>query len=282
MAATTVTAGHVGIVLSFGQVQPTALTSGFHWKTPFVDTVREVDVRIGSVSYSSIAFSKDLQTINTQASLQYSIDPVLMPEAYKTIGDRQLIETTIIEKAIAESLKAVTSNFTAEELIVKRQAVKVEIRKSLEDYINVSTTKDGLGGLIEIANLAITDFQFSTEFNRSIENKVKAEQEALQAKNEKDKLVTEAEASARQKEIAADARAYEIEKMAKAEAFKQKTISVARAQAIKAEAAALKANQDLIKLRAIERWNGELPKYSVGGNSMPLLNLGDILDDEES
>ena len=42
--------------------------------------------------------------------------------------------------------------------------------------------------------MAITDFDFSDEFNRAIEEKVKAEQEALKAKNEKLRRVTQAEA----------------------------------------------------------------------------------------
>merc|ERR1711981_1385477 len=45
-----------------------------------------------------------------------------------------------------------------------------------------------LDGAISISNIAITDFMFSSEFNKAIELKVKAEQQALQAENEKQKI----------------------------------------------------------------------------------------------
>ena len=65
---------------------------------------------------------------------------------------------------------------------------------------------------------AITDFDFSAEFNRAIEEKVRAEQEALKAKNEKLRRVTQAEAAAAERTLAADAAAYEIEVESKARA----------------------------------------------------------------
>ena len=75
-----------------------------------------------------------------------------------------------------------------------------------------------LAGLLTIANVAITDFDFSAEFNRAIEEKVRAEQEALKAKNEKLRRVTQAEAAAAERTLAADAAAYEIEVESKARA----------------------------------------------------------------
>ena len=72
-------------------------------------------------------------------------------------------------------------------------------------------------GLLKIANVAITDFDFSAEFNRAIEEKVRAEQEALKAKNEKLRQVTQAEAKAEEQKLIADAAAYEIEVQSKAQ-----------------------------------------------------------------
>jgi len=277
---TVITAGYVGVVKKFGEVQPNYLPAGLHFVTPFVSSVAEIDIRIGSVSHGSVAFSKDLQTVNSQASLQYGLEASLMPLAIKTIGDRSMIEAVILEKAILESLKSETSKFTAKELITKRELVKIGIRKAIENYMKTSTTKYELEGLIEISNLAITDFQFSSEFNKAIEAKVKAEQQALQAQNEKKKLETEAFAAANQTKIAADAERYKIEAMANAEAYQMQKVAEARARAIKVEAQALKNNPDLLKLRMIEQWDGKLPKYN-GGEGVPLLDIGDILGDQE-
>ena len=97
------------------------------------------------------------------------------------------------------------------------------------------------------------------------ELKVKAEQEALQAKNEKTRRVTQAEAAAAEKKLAAEAEAYQISIESKA-----------RAEAIKREAYALKGNPALIQLRMAEKWNGELPKFN-GGNSIPMFDANSIL-----
>ena len=105
----------------------------------------------------------------------------------------------------------------------------------------------------------------SKERNPFDEMKVKAEQEALQAKNEKTRRVTQAEAAALEKKLAAEAEAYQISVESKA-----------RADAIKREANALKGNPALIQLRMAEKWNGELPKFS-GGSAIPMFNASNLL-----
>ena len=51
--------------------------------------------------------------------------------------------------------------------------------------------------------------------------------------------------------------------------------SVARADAIKREAMALKRNPELIQLRLAEKWDGQLPQFS-GGSAVPLLNIDSL------
>jgi len=137
----------------------------------------------------------------------------------------------------------------------------VKIQQAISEFIDETLAQKEVLGALTLANVAITDFDFSAEFNRAIEDKVRAEQEALQAKNEKLRRVTQAEAAAAERTLAADAEAYQIE-----------VASVARAEAIRREAEALKDNPALIQLRIAEKWNGQLPQVS-GGNAVPLLNL---------
>ena len=139
----------------------------------------------------------------------------------------------------------------------------------MEQFINTTLSRKDAPNTLSIANVAITDFAFSSEFNRAIELKVKAEQEALQAKNEKTRRVTQAEAAAAEKKLAAEAEAYQISVESKA-----------RASAIKREANALKGNPALIQLRMAEKWNGELPKFS-SGNSIPMFDVTALLNTKE-
>ena len=147
--------------------------------------------------------------------------------------------------------------------------MKVEIQEAINNFISITLDEKGISpNALRIANIAITDFDFSDEFNKAIELKVKAEQEALQAKNEKIRRVTQAEAAAEEKKLAASAQAFEIE-----------VASKARAAAIEREAKALKNNPQIIQLRLAEKWDGTLPKFS-GSGTVPLLNVDSLLKEE--
>lgn len=256
-----VDAGRVGVIKKLGAVQPIPFEEGFHLKTPFIDTVIPVNIRLNNSQSNSLSSSKDLQNVQTTVSVQYSINASVAAQTYQKIGLNKQIQTTVIQPAIGESVKAVTAKYTAEELITRRESVKLQIQQAIQLFIDTTLTEKKIANGIKIANVAITDFNFSDEFNRAIELKVKAEQEALQAKNEKIRRVTQAEAAAAEKELAADASAYEI------------TVgSKARADAIKREAKSLKSNPELIQLRIAERWDGQLPHFN-GSSAIPFLNI---------
>ncbi len=264
-----VESGHVGVVRTLGAVQPKALPEGFHMKKPFMDKVEQIDIRLTAASAKAVSASKDLQTVQTQVTLQYSITGELAPVIFQKIGKRSTVSLTLIEPAIQESVKAITAKYTAEQLVTKRAEVKVEIQEAINNFISITLDEKGISpNALRIANIAITDFDFSDEFNKAIELKVKAEQEALQAKNEKIRRVTQAEAAAEEKKLAASAQAFEIE-----------VASKARAAAIEREAKALKNNPQIIQLRLAEKWDGTLPKFS-GSGTVPLLNVDSLLKEE--
>ena len=171
---------------------------------------------------------------------------------------------TVIEPAIQESVKAVTAQFTAEQLVTRRAEVKQQIQAAIESFIRVTLEDKQVPTALRIANVAITDFEFSEEFNKAIELKVRAEQEALQALNEKTRRVTQAEAGYQERKLAADGEAYEIEASSKA-----------KADAIAREAKALKDNPALIQLRLAEKWDGTLPRFT-GGETIPLINIDSV------
>ncbi len=256
-----VQSGHVGVVRMLGAVQPQPLPEGFHLKKPFLDLVEQVDIRLTATTADASAASRDLQIVSTKVTTQYSLNGEVAPETYQRVGDRNKVAVSVVEPAIQESVKAVTAKFTAEQLVTQREAVRTQIAEQINAFIEITLRDKELSGAVRISNVAITDFQFSGEFNRAIELKVKAEQEALQAKNEKLRRVTQAEAAAAEKKLEAEARAFQIE-----------AESVARAEAIQREAESLRGNPELIQLRAVESWDGILPRFT-GSNAIPFLNL---------
>ncbi|MEE8298179.1 MAG: prohibitin family protein [Thermodesulfobacteriota bacterium] len=260
-----VESGHVGVIVTLGAVQPKPLPEGFHLKKPFMDKIEQTDIRLTKAISKSVAASKDLQTVETQVSVQYSITGAVAPRTYQRIGTRDVVAATVIGPAIQESVKAVTAQFTAEQLVTRRAEVKQQIQTAIESFIRVTLEDKDVPTALTIANVAITDFEFSEEFNKAIELKVRAEQEALQAINEKTRRVTQAEAGYQERKLAADGEAYEIEAASKA-----------KADAIAREAKALKNNPQLIQLRLAEKWDGTLPRFT-GGETIPLINIDSVM-----
>ena len=226
----TVTAGQRGIVFRFGQVN-VVVSDGLHFKMPMVDSVQLVDVRTKSAKSPATAGTKDLQTVSTEVALNYKLDPDKLGDTYTRVGLD--VEAKIVDPRIQEIVKAVVARFSAEELLIRREDVKNEIviglRTSLKQYN------------ILVEDIQITNFAFSQAFDLSIEAKQTAEQNALKAKNDLDRIRIEA-----QQKIT----------MAEAEA---KTIQI-QAQAIQAQGGAA-----YVQLKSIEKWDGRLPQVSGGG-----------------
>ena len=258
----TVDAGTVGVVKRFGAVKDVALPEGLHFKMPFAEEVVPMTTRLTASEAKATAASRDLQIVTTDVTTTYAINGALAPLTFQRVGTPEKIAATIVNPAVQESVKAVTAKFTAEQLVTQREVVKQQIQQAIEAFINTTLGEKDVEGALNIANVAITDFKFSEEFNKAIESKVQAEQAALQAKNEKLRRVTQAEAANEEVKLAAAAQAFTIE-----------AESVARAEAITREAEALSGRPEVLRLRTIERWDGVMPRITSGDGVMQMLQL---------
>jgi regulator of protease activity HflC (stomatin/prohibitin superfamily) len=259
-SCSTIDSGHVGVVKHFGAVQPYTLPEGMHFLRPWA-SVDKVDVKMRAISQDAKAASKDLQVVETAVTVQYSIQPGFAPRMAQRFGFSEAAEAALLKPAIQESVKSVTSLYNAERLITHRAEVKGGIERAIAEFVDKTLRDKDIQGAVRLANVAVTDFEFSPEFNHAIEQKVKAEQEALKAENEKKKRVTQAEAEAAERRLSAESIA-----------FKTEVESKARAEAIARESKALEANPNLIQLRIAERWNGQLPHYT-GSGPIPMLQV---------
>ncbi len=238
---TVVDAGHTGVVVNLGAVSDKTFTEGFHFKVPVIQTVKQVDNRIQKLEVDTASASKDLQTVKSKIAVNFRVKPEQSAYLYKNVGIRY--EETIISPATQEIIKAVTARYTAEQLITDRQKVSDDMKQML-------TEKVGAYGLV-VDNLNVINFDFSEEFNKAIEAKQTAQQLALKAEQDLTRVKVEAE-----------------QKVAQAEA---------EARALKAQRQEI--TPDLLKLReieatmkAIEKWNGQMPQY-VGGSEGTIFNI---------
>lgn len=272
----TVGAGNRGVRVHFGEPIPGVLTEGFHFKWPLSDSIYNVEVRERKIEEPSAACSKDLQNVHTTIALNYHVIPDMAYNIFREIGPAY--EERVIQPAMHEALKAVTAQFTAEELVVQRETVRAKVedllRKRLQEVY------------LYLDKVSIVDFKFSEQFTKSIEDKQTAEQDALRAMHELRKKKTDYE------QIVAKAEAEQRSRVAQAKGIAEATILEAEGSAkaiqirAEAEASAHKllsssATNASLEARAIERWDGALPKVNASG-AVPFIDLMDAAKTEKA
>lgn len=252
---TTVDTGTTGVMVWLGEVQSETLSEGFHFKMPFVCSIKEMSNKVQKIDVEADATSKDLQNIISTLSINYHLAPESSAAMYQKVG--QAYEDTLLQPTIQEAAKNVMAQYRAEELITARSNVGAQILEAIAAKVKE------YGILVDKFN--ITNFSFSKAFDEAIEQKLVAEQNKLKAKTENEQRVAAAEADA------AEAKA-----RAEGEAEAQRIKAEGEAAAIKAKAdAEAEANEkinkslsgDLIDYKQIEKWDGKVPTISAGDSS---------------
>ena len=244
-----VDAGHRGVLLHWNAVDLTQppLQEGLHFVVPFQDEVVDIEVRTLKYEKETRSASKDLQTVETTVTVNYHPNKEAVHRLYKNLGLDY--ENRVIQPAIEETVKQVTANYNAEELITKRPLVKQDIESSIRERLNQFEV------VTEV--ISITDFEFSPLFAQAIEAKVEAEQKALKAENDLRRI----EVEAKQRE-------------ANAVGVANANIAEARgeAEAIAIINRALAENPNYLEWLKTQAWDGKLPLV-VGEGGTPFIQI---------
>lgn len=204
--------GRLGVIQRFGEIVNVS-PPGLHFKAPFIDDVIEIPSSLQTVPVNTTSVSKDIQEIQTQLNVQYSIPVNAMEDIYTNYrGDIQSLNNAVITPGTEGVTKAVTARFTAEELISQRERVAVELKEALSKHLAQNAG-------VALAKIDITHFGFSPSFTEAIEAKVVAEQAVLtetqnleRRKVSAQQKVAEATADAEAIRLRADAESYAIQK----------------------------------------------------------------------
>ncbi len=231
-------AGEKGVVLKWGAVQDKILDAGIHWVLPIRDSVKKMDVQTQKMEVVTLAYSKDIQTVETKLALNYHLRPELVNDVWREVGKDY--QSRIIDPAVQESVKSAVAKFTAGELIEQRPRVKDEIKAELLVRLSQYFVVD---------EFSIIDFSFSDQYEAAVEAKQVAQQKAFEQEN--------------------------ITKQIEEQAKQRVTQATAEAEAIKIQAQAItqQGGADYVKLKAIEKWKGEVPSTMVPGSTVPFLDL---------
>lgn len=231
-----VNAGQRGVKVTMGKVSPQSYTEGVHFVTPFISHIYPMDVKTQKINIRTQVYTKDIQ----QASIAYVINYNLQPEnahnMYREVG--RDYKDTVLMPVVEGTIKDVIGKWNAQDLVANREKATKEILTKLQEHLS--------DNYINLTDFQMTAINYSDVFEKAIESKVTAEQEALKAKNK----TVQVQEEAKQKLISAE--------------------SEAKSMAIRAHA--LTQNKALVEYEAVKKWDGKLPEYMMG-NTVPFLSL---------
>ena len=239
--------GSSGIIVTFGQPSAGILPPGLHVKVPLITDAIIINNQVVKHEADISASSSDLQSITGKIAVNYHIARKSSLTIYNEVG--LTYDSTVVDPAIQESMKASTANYTAEELITKRQQVADSAEKMLSQKLAA------YGIVIDAFN--ITNFEFSAEFNTAIEAKQSAEQAALKAEQDLKRIQVEAQQTVVQAQAQADAT--KIQADAQAGANKELAASI---------------TPELVQYQTIQKWDGKNPTVVGGSGTGIIVNAG--------
>jgi prohibitin 1 len=256
---TIVPPGHRGIQTTFGTMDMEPLDEGFSIVNPFSSvTDLSIQTRRGSDRFE--CESSDTQTVIVEVMYNWSPRPDLIAHLVKQ--HTKDYEDVLLPPAFQECVKAQISHHKVSEITQKRPEIKAAIEKNVTSWLE----KYG----IRVTEMSVGHIDFSPEYDKAIELKQVAEQDAEKEKN----FLTQARVTAERNEAQARGEANaKIETArgqaesqilaAKAEAESLKIRGEAQAEYNKRVAESLTPN--LIQKEYLDKWNGQLPIYSFGG-----------------
>lgn len=230
-------AGERGVKVTLGKVSPQSYVEGVHLITPFISKIKNMDVRTQKNFIETEVYTKDIQQAKISYVINYNLQPLNAHKMYQEVGMNY--SENVIMPVVEGIIKNVIGKWNAQDLVANRESatndIVIKLQKELAPrYINVT-------------GFQITEINYSQVFERAIESKVTAEQEALKAKNRTVQIHEEA---------------------------KQKLISAeAEAKSMQIRATALSQNKALVEYEAVQKWDGKLPEYMMG-NTIPFMNIG--------
>ena len=256
--------GHTGIKTTFGRVENNVLQSGLNVIAPWQDVVN-MDNREHKSSFTLEAFSKDIQQVSVQSSINLNINKATAMNLYKNVGTEYL--NIVVQPRVLEDIKIVIAKYTAENLIANRQ--------NASDLIYELLKKELSDEGINVISFAIENLDFTDVFESAVEAKQVATQRKQEAQTQQEQKTMEEMQAAERKRIAAEAEADVKKIAADAEAYSVEVQAKAKAEANKEIAATL--SESLIEYNKVEQWNGKLPLVS-GESGAGIIDLRSLVE----
>lgn len=167
-----VSAGHVGLVYSFGNIVDqtgAGLVTTLPWQN-----LTEASVQTERAHFDGLeAFSSDTQDVQVSATVNWHVDDANIQRLYREVGPGffdKLVPTRVNQLFKDETVKYTAVRIAPERETIRRNVLSA-LKKELEPYS------------ITVEDFLIDNIKFSPAFTAAIEDKVVATQEAQAAFN---------------------------------------------------------------------------------------------------
>lgn len=216
----TVEAGEIAVVKHLGEAKKVR-TAGTYFDFWITEKYEIYDAKVQNMDIQTQAYSKDAQTMSIAMNVQYKIDDSKVIDIANQYGTISLLANRI-ESIATEKAKATLSSYSAMQIIETRSKISPLVEETIKSAVNEEYC-------VDIVAVVLTNIDFSDAFEKTVEDKMIAEQEKLKAEYEKETAIVNAEKELEVAKLQAQAK---IEK-AKADAEAQIEIARAEAQAVK-------------------------------------------------
>ena len=240
----TVDAGQIDVRTQFGKVTENSVEPGLHFVNPVGGAIIKYDVREQKTEIKAPTYTKDMQQADITVVVTYALKKADVGIVHQTFGTAYA-DRVVLPK-VTGAIKDVIGGIEATELINAREKAAKNILDTAVAQISDANVP------VTITSLVLANIDYSDTFEKSIEEKVVAQQNAIRAQNETKRV----EEESRQVVVRANA----------------------EAEAMKIRAQALKENQNILLQDFIKKWDGKFPStLFLGGDANQVIDVTKFL-----
>lgn len=232
----TVDTGHRGVETQFGKVVSDSLPEGLYFYNPFTSDIIQMDTRIQRWDGETDAYTKDVQQAKIAFTVNYRLHQDAVHLTYQQVGVDW--SERLMPQIVLGAIKNESGQLNAVDMIASRSMMQSKIYSAVHEAL--------LSKHIDLERLEITNIVFDKNFEKSVEDKVIADQNAIAEQN----------------------RTKQVNELAKQTVAK----ATAEAESMSIRARALEQNAKLVEWEAVQKWNGTLPTMMLG-DAVPFIQI---------
>jgi regulator of protease activity HflC (stomatin/prohibitin superfamily) len=255
----TVTTGDTAVIYRNGRIVGTN-GDGLHWKTPWIDSVSEVNTRTIKITYDHVdSFTSDQQLTHSKITVIFHLDPAKLIPTISRYGLKYW--DTIITPVVPTEFKSVINSNNSVQIISSRDKMAADTA----DHVRAKLAEEG----VVLESVQLENIDFSPEYQHAIETAMQARADVQR----EEQVLAKKKVEAQQKIVDAKGKADAAIEDARGKAESTRLNAIQEAEALRVVGEQLAKNPLTIEKLKAERWDGKLPTTMPPGSTVPFINI---------